>query len=183
MSRQHKHQSFLNRSSQFSSSVLSHYTANTGHLSVTPRNAVANQVVDLLLPLAQHGGGYIPKMPDVYIGINQDVDADQIRSGWATFKIGSGPFKSNDDELPWVVGVGCWDSAYSPKSWAVAHFFSRMYLDLGLKMQYRMPIDAPNTPWLSVILLPAPHSSFFKYMNMLGDLERCLFWTLAEARN
>ena len=166
---------------QLASSTVRHYTANTGHLAITPRSAIGNDVVKSLLPLVHNDGGCTQQIPDIYVGIDRGSDADQVRRSYSTFRITSAQSKNKAGKLPWVVGVGCWNDACSVESWAVANDLAHKYLEIGLGMKSLLPTDAPKTPWLSVVLLPSTEINFFKYLYLLGDLERCLFWTLAES--
>lgn len=157
--------------------IMRHYIANTGQLTITNRSEVSDDVIKQLLPIIRKGDGFVPIMPEIYIKIQRGLLSNFDDNGYSFFSIASDKTNNNN----WAIGFGCWNQKISLKLWMSSHFIACDYLEKGLGTKNRLPVEVPETPWMSVIRLPASGKTFSKYGNKLSDLERSLFWTLVES--
>jgi len=157
---------------------LWHYTANTGHVAETSRDAVDQHAIDVLLPIvdAQEGD-----LPDLGIGIDimTPIDAEHRRvPGAAFFQIE--PAGERMSKTPYVMAVCCWRANREADAWAQF----RQLAGIGAEFWPDRPAalaEPPDIPWLAVHLLPAIAALPPATLPILGDLERCLAWALIES--
>jgi len=147
--------------------MLTHLTSTTGHVARTPRADVADEVIALLAPIVAAGGGQVPHTPEWHLDLWPEA-------GWAAFQLARGPASSEAGKRPYFMAVACWQEDVTPEAWAQAHKLAQ------LAPPDQLPADPPPLPWLSVTLLPAVLLLPRERIGMLGDLERCVAWTLVE---
>jgi len=140
---------------------LQHYTLNTGHTRLSPRNEVCEEAIKALLPLVQRGGP-IPKTPGFRLMLTR-------REGGALFTF-------SKSGLPVVTCGVAWTKDAEKKFWtSLSELYETVFR--GSMQPARKP--AP-LPWLAVMLLPGILFLTHEDVSMLGDLERCIAWTLFE---
>lgn len=137
------------------SETLHHVTLLTGHVAHTRRTDVRDDVIALLRPIVAAGVARIPGPIEWYL------ITPSPGPGWSIFSVSP----TTDPEAPdYVTCTACWDERAAPAAWATTG-------------QHQPP---PPAPWLAVALGPAFPSVGLNAASMLGDLERCVFWTLAD---
>jgi hypothetical protein len=158
---------------------LTHITSNTGHVAVTSRSEVADSVIELLRPVVAADGGLIarPGEPplwhlDIWRAFGQ---TGAPLPGMAAFQVAPGPHDTPEGKRPYVMAVACWEEAASAEAWARARELAK------LSPPDRLPDRAPAAPWLAVTIMPGMFALPPELAGMLGDFERCVFWTLVEA--
>lgn len=145
--------------------TLYHLTVNTGHVALTQRSDVANDVIEImqsLLPSEHRPEGYHwTKLPGpVEWWLRTDPTPT---SGWALFVISPRP--DSDSPFGYARCVGVWDESKSIEAWD--HVWGG-------------PEAVPTVPWLAIVLGDHAADLPLDAISMLGDLERCVFWTLAD---
>ncbi len=72
--------------------LLSHLTLNTGYIARTGRAEVADEVVTLLLPVLDAGGGAVPGMPGWFLNVIFPIAPSGARlDGAAFFQVADEP--------------------------------------------------------------------------------------------
>lgn len=160
--------------------LLYHLTLNTGDVTQTPRSEVDQRVIDYLLPLIDNEAG---KFEAINIGFDlwrPLTDDDKPMDGAAVFQLA--PYPEQPSGITYVIAVACWKQEMSEGSWERLREIYREWEVIlkALKFWKPMPDAAPPVPWLTVIPLPTITMIDPDRLMMLGDMERCLFWALAE---
>lgn len=157
--------------------TLIHLTITTGDIARTARADVDDAVIALLTPLVATEGGAIPGPLPWHLDRWWPLsDAGERIDGTAVYQIAPGRADTPAGEAPYVLAVCCWREAASPAAWSQAQAFAAQFppaRSLG------PPLPAP---WLAVAMLPMALSLDAGELAALGDLERCLFWAIAEAQ-
>lgn len=178
---------------------VAHLTINTGHVATTSRGDVADNVIELLRPIYQEAkvrprgmavgqvpGGGVPLEVVVWPGLMRDMR--QIKAlGVAAFQIALVPRSASERSragiasAPAVVGVVCGADPHSVEAWAMVDFLLRMAIPLP-ELRPRLGLRPESTPWLAVVLGVPVLAGMLKpeTVALLGDLERCLAWTMLE---
>ncbi len=138
--------------------TLSHLTINTGHVAHTTRGDVRDDVIDSLRPLVEAGRARIPGPIEWWLHVTQR------HTGWAAYTI----TPTRGGERPYVSCVGCWHETASADAWGTI-------TDRANGQTQPIPWLAVTTAGPLTLARMGPAA-----VGMLGDLERCLFWTLAE---
>lgn len=163
-----------------------HLTISTGHLAITSRLDVADDVISMLKPLVQNDGGRVPK-----VGWNVEIFRPRLRvdggnaqwcsggslpakDGAAFFTISSDTPAGKDCHL--VHCAACWRQELTEETWQVIIEFAK---NAGLPIAPNVRRPA-GLPWLAVVFNPAMFTAHVSNLAMLGDFERCLAWTLIE---
>lgn len=159
--------------------LLHHITLNTGDIHISSRADVSQVTIDYLLPLVDNEAGEFPALNIGFDVWRPTDDADQSIDGAAVFHIMPAP---DDGIITYVLGVGCWQPDMNAGSWQRLGEIYREWAPFLRKVNFwkPMPAVAPPVPWLGVIPLPTITMLDPDRIIMLGDLERCLFWALAE---
>jgi hypothetical protein len=162
--------------------VLHHLTLNTGHVARTARAEVGQETIDLLLPLIDAQNGTF-----VDLGLAFDVmcpldNGGRPVPGAAFFQIAP---TAGLSKQPYVMCIGCWKQSMSEEAWkqAVTMYRSQRAVLEPISLWRRPPTKTPPVPWLAVMLMPYLIALDPERIGMLGDMERCLFWALAEGLN
>lgn len=138
--------------------VLQHVTMTTGNVVQSPRSGVQQGTLELLRPLLAAGRGVAAGIP---------FEVVRRQPGSALLTIGAPPAV--------LCGV-CWDQERSADGWAAMLAASH---EAGMRS---LPAELPAVPWLAVVILPSGAALMsLETIMMLGDMERCLAWTLIEA--
>jgi hypothetical protein len=159
--------------------ILYHVTLNTGHVAETARAEVSQKAIDYLLPFVDNESGQFPQISigfDIYRPLKEDGSA---RDGAAIFHIMPVPETS---EITYAVCLGCWKADMTEGAWERLREVYVPWAPALRKFGLWKPMaDAPPpVPWLGVIILPTIVMLDQDRILMLGDMERCLFWALAE---
>ena len=156
--------------------AVNHLTLTTGHNRLSPRSEVRDETIKSLKPLVDVGRMEFPHL-GIQVSVVQPERADQ--RGTACFQIG--PITSGISG-PYVIGFCCWKDEMSEIAWqATVQYYRAQRVMLGEGLLYREPQDdPPQAPWLAIIITPYMLGLDKDRTMMLGDLERCVFWTLAE---
>ena len=143
------------------SQELAHLTLNTGHLRNSPAHEVSPEVIDCLAPLVQAGGGPIPQCPGWSCKITCDATG-------AFFEFSQG-------QIPCIHCTLVWDAKEADELWSCA---SRSVFTVAAGISTKMPT---TLPWLAVnLLLPSFIMCYATDLAVMGDLERCLAWTILQ---
>ena len=135
---------------------LAHLTMNTGDLVHSPRDQVLPATVAWLAPLVRAGKGEPAGIP---------FEVTRRGEGTALFVIGR----------PAAVACGvCWAEDRAAAAWGA------MLAVMGVQGVPAAPAGRPPVPWLAVAFLPAMAALPPETLVKLGDMERCLAWTLIE---
>lgn len=146
--------------------TLHHLTTTTGHVARTERADVADAVIALLKPIVEGGSGPIPGPEPLWL------DVERHPAGWAEFHLASGPAMAGVS-VAYGACVACWRATASGPALDRLERLARV---LGSAVQ-RNHLPLP-VPWLAVVLAPGIVTLSRESLGMLGDLERCVFWTL-----
>jgi len=145
--------------------TLIHVTINTAHSVAIPRDFVRRETCDILAPLVSAGGGRVPNMPFEFTLVERPsgaatVDFRYVRDGHV---------------LPVVVGTVCQER--SKKWW-------EHLLRTARRAGVARNVARPCTPWLGVVLLPAPALGIMssEELGCLGGLENWVAWTWLRMR-
>lgn len=153
---------------------FNHLTLTTGHLRVSPRAEVSDDVIAQLRPLVAAEGGEIPAMPGWYLDFVFPLTQEGERQpGAAYFQIAREPGMG---ETPAIMAIAAWEPAAADKAWFMATMSYRPFQALGGKPA----LAQPKLPWLAVWLTPFALDAPPEKLAAFGDLERCVFWTLVE---
>jgi len=143
---------------------LYHYTLNTGHGNHSPRSGVQDSVIDILRPIVLDGRGNIP---------NTDLTIKRDTTGTsAMFTIFS--------VAPLITCGLVMDKEDASIIWSpLSELQVQTDAFIGINSVRREPPD--QYPLLAVYIIPTvamvPHSTLM----MLGDLERCIAWTIIDS--
>jgi hypothetical protein len=134
--------------------------------------------MDKLLPLIDAEEGYIPE-----VGFGFDIMRPQSgegpRNGAAFVQIAP---ETGMSRRPYVMCVGCWQVPMSRDAWSQVRQLNATQRAALASLQFWKPIpqQRPPVPWLAVVITPFMMTLDEERIRMLGDMERCLFWALAE---
>lgn len=158
--------------------TVNHLTLTTGHLRVSPRAEVSDDVIARLRPLVAAQEGPVPGMPGWFLDFMLPLDeaTRQRKDGAAFFQIAQATGMSN---TPAIIAVAAWDAAMADTAWSMAE---QGYLPLMAVTGGKPAPVQPELPWLAVWLTPFALEANPEDVAAFGDLERCVFWTLAETR-
>lgn len=149
---------------------LQFITMNTGHTIPSKRSDVADEVVALIASSLDRDGTLID-------GWRITVEID---NGYAKFCAGA-------DGIELALCVVCWQAARSPAVW-------QAMCDTAEVKALASPgavHNPPHVPWLAATILPSAGDYTARFgalkaaerLFALGDLERCVAWTLIERAN
>lgn len=136
--------------------ILHHYTANTGHYSAQPRAEISAATLNYLAPFATRPGNH-----ELHGGVKL-VIPKSTATGIGSFRL----LNKRGDDL--IVAMLAWQAG--PASffmWSAAR-----------KNAPLLPDRPAGHPWLSVIMLPACAQADKQTMLILGDIERCVAWSI-----
>ncbi len=139
---------------------LNHYTLITGHGRLTDRSEVADDVIEALRPIVVNDGGDLPG------GLGLVVTPSESAGGWV--------FTVYHASTP-LVTCGL---AITPEA---AGEVWPCLLEVGKVTGLPILPRQPPVPWLSVAILPGLNLFGMEMWEWLGDLERCIAWTLIDA--
>lgn len=147
---------------------FAHITAvDTGHVRVSQKGEVRPDVIRLLKPIVQAGGGPIP--PDNRFNLHAvTILEDNQFSDWFILY----------DNAPCAFCLFSWSADGNP------NVYQSTILDMikQFNIQTTRTVLAAEGPYLSVLLLPGlqilPNSR--EIAAMLGDFERCVAWTVVD---
>lgn len=131
------------------------FSRTTGHMAVTPRSDMRDGIAEMIRPVLEAGSGDLGGIPVRVLRIEADMAALSIGVPMA------------------VLMTVCWgDPAASQALWSHIGAEQR-----GAPSGAR----APAVPWLAVsrdlpVLAMLPQDT----QSVLGDLERCIAWTLID---
>lgn len=159
---------------------LYHLTLNTGDVVRSTRGDVDQAVIDHLLPLIDNEEG-------AFRGLDMEFDLYRPRDlqnnkapvdGGAIFRIGP----DAKSPLPYVICFACWKPDMAGETWEQCRQTYEEFKPMlkAVKLWKPMDRDHPPVPWLAVIILPSIIVVDPDRILMMGDMERCLFWALAE---
>jgi len=158
--------------------LLSHLTLNTGYIARTGRAEVADEVVTLLLPVLDAGGGAVPGMPGWFLDVMFPMAPSGARlDGAAVFQVADEPGTS---KWPVVVAVSAWHKDVAASAWeqAMARYRAQQRRLTHVLLWQEPPAASPPLPWLAVWLTPFFGLADAKTLEAFGDLERCVAWAL-----
>jgi hypothetical protein len=170
---------FLHREGRHGMQTLSHLTLNTGHVTRSPRSDVEQGVVDRLLSMVDADEGTFPEL-GLAFDVMRPLDAQgRPRPGAAFFQVAAATGMSRE---PYVLCVACWRPDLSSEAWAQAlGAYENLRPMLQATRLYEAPPPRlPPVPWLAVVITPFMATLTPEKVTRLGDMERCLFWALAE---
>jgi hypothetical protein len=159
---------------------LYHLSLNTGNVARTTRGAVDQKVIDHLLPLIDNEEGAFRGLDmefDLYRPRDLQNDKAPIDGG-AIFRIGP----DAKSPMPYVICFACWKQDMAEETWEQARDAYEQFKPMLEAMNFWQPMERthPPVPYLAVILLPTLIVLDPDRLMMMGDMERCLFWALAE---
>jgi hypothetical protein len=158
--------------------TLYHLTLNSGHVSQTARSEVADSVIELLGPIIEAEGGWIPSMRGWYLDFMFPLEPStrERMDGGAYFQIAREPDMS---KRPIVGAIAAWSTAQSDIAWDLVKQGYEPLRGLLGPTAKPVPIKPPPLPWLAV-WLTAHVLSVTDHVELaaFGDLERCVAWTL-----
>lgn len=139
--------------------TLHHYTVQTGHLTLQTRGEVDQKSLDLLAPMILRPGTH--PLPGTTIQL--DIPAGNMgqASGVASFRL------LTSDGDPVALAMLAW----------------RASVEAGVIWGTCLPntplLDAPaGYPWLAIVLMPGIAALSRDDTLMLGDIERCVAWSI-----
>ena len=139
--------------------TLHHYTVQTGHLTLQKRSEVGQKALDLLTPLILRPGTHT--LPGTTIRL--DIPAGNMgqASGVGSFRL------LTDDGVPVALAMLAW----------------RASVEAGVIWGTCLPnTPMPDTPagfpWLAIALMPGIATLSRDDTLMLGDIERCVAWSI-----
>lgn len=142
--------------------AIEHITLATGHSRASPRSEVRNDIVGMIRPVVQAGGG---PLWDTGFGV---LMVETRHGGWV-YDLSHGG----------VEAVRC----YLAKSQTAAEaLWSRALAEAEMPVKAERPT---TRPWLAASLLPEGLMLLQKTPDLMlefGDLERCVAWTILESR-
>lgn len=140
---------------------LSHLTMTSGHINLSPRSDVCDEAIALLTPIIRAGGGKVP------------IDDGNIAIAIARAKDGA-TIQILCDAIPCILCALAWRPDTSSQWWD-------KLLEIARLSDVIAPVlRQPPAPWLGVIILPTCVLLTREQMQMMGDLERCIAWTILE---
>jgi len=159
--------------------LLYHLTLNTGHVAQTPRSAVAQSVIDQLLPIIDADHGPVPGLPGWYLDFIFPLSTSGARiPGAAFFQIAKEP---NLSKQPVVMAFAAWSDAMSQAAWSqVLTGYAPILASLPPGSARQPPAEPPPSPWLAVWLTAAATLAG-GVLPLLGDLEYCVAWAMIDA--
>ena len=143
----------------FAPTTLVYLTLNTGHVRNTPIYRVRERDIQALAPLVRSGGGAIPGCP-----------------GWScniTCHSSGAAFNFCLHKTPIIFCTLAWDAIEAAELWTAAIRCILKFSESTLNMPATLP-------WLAVNLLPSCIYCSRSDIEMLGDLEPCLAWTILQ---
>lgn len=157
--------------------TLTHLTITTGDIACTARADVDDAVIALLTPLVATEGGAIPGPTGWYCDLWWPLAGSGARiPGAAVYQIAPGRADTPAGKAPYVMAAACWREEASAAACQQAQHLAAMMPSV------RTPAMALPVPWLAVTVLPMAMTLSAGDLAALGDLERCLFWAIAEAQ-
>lgn len=180
---------------------LHHLTLNTGHIAVTPRSAVGNDVIEYIAPLIADWRNHPAQIPTPGLDAGRghflrvtfshpETEGGPVYSGVFSVFGGIAVPGGYRRGAPLISGVVCWhpdaegDEAMLAWNSAVTAFrqvtqeHRRIVPPSWLRVATRE--KPPFPPWLAVWLYPTL-SFDLDAAKWLGDLERCIAWGMIEA--
>ena len=145
-----------------------HYTLNTGHIRMSPRSEVADDIIDVLRPIVEEGEhiirGILVVVPHTDHGFVATIYADP------------------DGRVP-LCTIGVADTIHAEEEiWPCLEDMYLRITDGGIMARagFQSPRKPTSLPWLAVVL----HGALVRpeTMEWLGDMERCLAWAWLEGR-
>jgi hypothetical protein len=154
--------------------TLTHITLVTGHTAVTARREVRDEVLMRLQPIIDAEAGPVPEA-GVYLDFIRPLDpkTHRPRDGAAAWSI-LGGLKPPAPLLAQC--VVCWKDSISEECWGMIESMQEVS---GLPASPRTKRPG-KVPWLAVVLGAGIVSAPKNTIALLGDLERCVAWTLIE---
>lgn len=145
---------------------LVHYTLNSGHTNDSPRKDVGDDIIQLLAPIVDKRESPIPRLDDYQLWTTRT-------SGAALFTI----LRASNQE-PLIHCALAWAKEGAQLLWPG---FKQVYDDAFGPWPGKIAAVMPaRLPWLSVVLFPGCARVNPEHMYMMGDLERCIAWTILE---
>jgi len=147
---------------------LHHYTLNTGRTVEQSRSSVHDEVIQVLLPMIQAGGGPLPSPFSAYHVTLAG------RTGAFAFTL----WRGRD---PVVLCGLVSDPSGEQQVWDA---IEEAYLNLSDKhpalfAPAKAPVKPQCLPWLTCLMMLATTPKID--LEWLGDFERCLAWALLES--
>lgn len=144
---------------------LVHYTVNTGHTNDSPRSAVGEDIIQMLSPVVRAGRSPIPRFEDYQLWVTESPGA-------VVFTI----MRINGEPL--ILCGLAWTTKGAQALWPdLKEIYDNAYASVHDQPEASMPT---RLPWLSVVLFPGCARVNPEHMYMMGDLERCIAWTILE---
>lgn len=137
-----------------------HVTLNTGHSRVSPRSEVSDDVIAALRPVVRAGGGMLPGPP----GYRLVLTREGRNAAYTIHRVDDGGAVA-----PLVTCI----VSQTPGVWGA------VWPRVTKGVRTRRPLVEPALPWLAVDIHPTVALDNAS-MEWLGDLERCVAWTIIE---
>ena len=146
-----------------------HYTLNMGLVVDFPRSDVSREAIEVLQPLVENGGP-IPGCAPFRVSVDHGA-------GSAVFTIWLGI-------EPIVYCALAWTVEGAAEAWPA---IAQLYLNVSnsypeLAAPWKEVAKPASLPWLAVAVLPFILNQTRDDIYWLGDFERCMAWTILEAR-
>jgi hypothetical protein len=139
--------------------TLHHYTVQTGHLTVHQQGEVNQPTLDLLAPMILQPGVHALPGTSIYMDIPSGNMGNA--AGVASFRL------LTTTREPAAVCMLAWQaSAEAGIMWGTC------------LPGTPMPDTPDGYPWLAVVLMPGITTLTRDDMLMLGDIERCISWSI-----
>jgi len=149
-------------------SALEHITLNTGHMRVSPREEVSQEVIDIcrdLIVRSTSPNAHIPIPACEPYFVKSVVDGSNMCATVSKLVAGT--------QIP-VVAIGvALEAGYGVKLWEEMHSSANMPLITEAD-------SAPKRPWVAARLEFEGIFLAFDAMHWLGDFERCLAFAFAD---
>lgn len=134
-------------------------------------------MIALLAPLISTGGGAIPGPLPWYLDLWWPLTGQGERTpGAAVYQIAPGRADTPAGKAPYIMAVACWREDASAAARLQAVTLAAQMPPPRILGGMPLPV-----PWLAVAVLPMAMTLSPGDLLALGDLERCVFWTLWEA--
>lgn len=144
---------------------LHHLTLNTGHLRLSPRAEVSEEVIAVLRPLVAKGSAPVPGMAGWHLHFVFPED------GAVFFQIADRPGLS---KTPVLMAIVAWQAEAAATAWKTATTSYKQICGPGCLA----PPAMPPVPWLAVWLTPFAGRVRPDELFAFGDLERCVAWAV-----
>lgn len=151
--------------------ILYHLTLSTGDLRESPRAEVGSDAIKVLHSIGRSNPGdivAIPPIPHLWMRRRESP------AGGSIVEIGV------RERIVVLMGVA-WDAGGAGLVWDALLAAARAELSGG-KGIIAPVLRQPPLPWCAVTLTAGAYGVGLEILSILGDLERCISWTLIEGQ-